>query len=106
MTINFKLEDILTLGQACDEFPPNGVSAATIARLIQKGLKIKSLGIVIKLETVKIGGRRFTSKEAIARFIAAQNADNDPAAPVITPSQRRQQADAAQVELRKLGVGG
>lgn len=106
MTIDYTTETIITLGEACREFPPNGVSDATIARLIQKGLKIKSLGIFIKLETVKIGGRRFTSKEAIARFIAAQNADNDPAAPVITPSQRRQQADAAQVELRKFGVGG
>lgn len=105
MAIDYTTETIITLGEACREFPPNGVSDATIARLIQKGLKIKSLGIFIKLETVKIGGRRFTSKEAIARFIAAQNAEDAPAAPVITATQRRKQSEAARTELEKMGIG-
>lgn len=34
----------------------------------------KSIGIQgVKLETILIGGTRFTSKQAIRRFIAAQN---------------------------------
>lgn len=31
-------------------------------------------GQVVKLETIRIAGKRYTSKEAVARFIEAQNA--------------------------------
>ena len=106
MTIDYTTETIVTLGEACRAFPPNGVSDATMARFIQKGVKIKALGMFVKLETIKIGGRRFTSKEAISRFIAAQNADDAPAAPVITASQRRKQSEAAQAGLEKMGISG
>jgi hypothetical protein len=58
----------------------------------------------VKLETVLICGLRYTSKEAIARFIAAQNADDVPAAPAITPTQRRRQAQAAQRALQEAGL--
>lgn len=104
MAIDYTKESIITLGEACRAFPPNGVSDATIARLIQKGVKIKALGIFVKLETVKIAGRRFTSKEAISRFIAAQNADDAPAAPVITQAQRRRQSEAARLSLQEAGI--
>ena len=104
MGINVETEKVITLGEGCREFPPNGISEATISRFIQKGVKIKALGIFVKLETVKIGGRRFTSKEAIARFIAAQNADEGTAAPAITPAQRTRQAQAAQLALQEAGL--
>jgi hypothetical protein len=35
----------------------------------------------VKLETIKIGGRRYTSKEAVERFILAQNAMPAPKVP-------------------------
>jgi hypothetical protein len=101
MGINVETEKVITLGEGCREFPPNGISAATISRFIQKGVKIKALGIFVKLETVKIGGRRFTSKEAVSRFIAAQNAADVPAAPVITGSQRRRQSESAREALER-----
>lgn len=104
MPIDYTTESIITLGEACRAFPPNGVSDATISRLIQKGLKIKAFGIFVKLETVKIGGRRFTSKEAIVRFIAAQNASDVPAAPAITATQRRRQSEAARLALQEIGL--
>jgi hypothetical protein len=104
MGIDFESETIITIGAGCREFPPNGVSDATMARFIQRGVKVKALGIFVKLETAKIGGRRFTSKEAIARFIAAQNADDVPAALAITPAQRRRQAQAAQKALQEVGL--
>ena len=57
----------VTLGEACRAFPPKGVSAATLARWIQRGIKVRTLNSFVKLETLVIGGRRFTSREAIAR---------------------------------------
>lgn len=104
MGIDYEAETIITLGEACRAFPPDGVSDATIARWIQRGIKVKSLGSFVKLETLVIGGRRLTSREAIARFIAAQNADDVPAAPAITPTQRRHQAQAAQRALQEAGL--
>lgn len=103
MAIDYENESIITLGEACRAFPPNGVSDATMARWIQRGVKVKSLGAFIKLETLLIGGRRTTSREAIARFIAAQNAAEVPAA-AITPTQRRKQSEAARTELERMGV--
>ena len=54
------------------------------------------------LETLLIGNKRFTSREAISRFIASQNSDQQPAE--ITPSQRRRQSEAAKRELEKIGI--
>ena len=97
-------ETVIGIGAGCREFPPNGVADATMARFIQKGVKVKATGEVVKLETFKIGGRRFTSLEAIARFIAAQNADDAPAIPAITATQRRRQSEAARLALQEAGV--
>jgi hypothetical protein len=97
-------ETVITIGAGCREFPPNGISDATMARFIQKGVKVKATGEIVKLETFKIGGRRFTSLESIGRFIDAQNADDVPAAPAITPTQRRRQAQAAQRALQEAGL--
>lgn len=47
-----------------------------------------------KLETLLVGGIRYTSIEAINRFIAAQNRDELPP-PAITAQQRRTQAASA-----------
>ena len=104
MGINYETETIITLGEACRRVPPDGASTATIARWIQRGIKVKATGKVVKLETIAIGGRRVTSLEAMSRFITAQNADDVPATPVISASQRRRQSEAARVELEKAGV--
>ena len=98
MVIDFQAETIITIGEACKAFPPNGISDATMARWIQKGVK------GVKLETLLIGGRRVTSREAIARFIARQNADDAPAIPAVTRAQRQRQSEAARQELERIGV--
>lgn len=95
--IDIESETIITLGDACGYFPPEGVSTATIARWIQRGVR------GVTLETIAIGGRRCTSREAIERFVADQNAADSPA-PAITPSQRRRQSEAAHTELERIGV--
>ncbi len=104
MGIDIQTETVIGIGAGCREFPPNGIADATMARFIQKGVKVKATGEVVKLETFKIGGRRFTSLEAIDRFIAAQNADASPATPAITPQQRRRQSEAARLALQEAGI--
>ena len=98
MAIDCDSENIITLAEACRRVPPDGVSTATMARWIQRGVR------GARLETIFIGGRRLTSCEALSRFIAAQNADDAPAAPVITAGQRRRQSEAARTELERMGV--
>jgi hypothetical protein len=57
----------------------------------------------VKLETCLVGGRRFTSIEAIDRFIAATTAAaNGEAPPTRTPSQRKRAIERAE---RELGIG-
>ena len=99
MAIDTDTEDIITLGEACRDVPPKGISPATMARWLQRGVGPRR----IKPETILIGGRRLTSREAMARFIAAQNADQSPA-PAITPTQRRRQAENANRVLQEAGL--
>ncbi len=56
-----------------------------------------------KLETLLVGGIRYTSVETIARFIAAQNRDEQPAL-ALTAKQRRTQAETAIRLLREAGI--
>lgn len=97
MSIDIQTEKLISLGEACREVPPNGVSTATMARWIQRGVR------GVQLETVFIGGRRLTSREAIQRFIDAQNTPVSTTA-AITAKQRRKQSEAARAELEKIGV--
>jgi hypothetical protein len=62
-----------------------------------------------KLEWIKIGGRRFTSLEALDRFYRALTiADGGEAAPMPTPKARKRQIAAAEHELSAAGftIGG
>ena len=40
MGIDVETEEVITLGEGCRTFPPTGISTATMARLIQKGIKV------------------------------------------------------------------
>jgi len=97
MAIDFENESLITLGEACRAFPPSGVSDATLARWVQKGTR------GFKLETIVIGGRRLTSREAIGRFIQSQNPAETPS-PAVSPSQRKRQSEAARVALQEAGI--
>lgn len=98
MRIDVDNETLFQFPEARSEFPMGRVSLATLHRWRQKGVR------GVKLETVLIGGLRYTSREAIARFIAAQNEADAPAVPTITPAQRRRQSEAARAELERMGV--
>ena len=100
MTIDVQSETLISFSDARSAFPGivRRLSLATLHRWRLNGVR------GVKLETVLIGGLRYTSREAIDRFIKAQNADDAPAAPVVTASQRLRQSEAARTELEKMGV--
>jgi len=99
MSIAIESETLIQFPDARSAFPGGRrISLATLHRWRLTGIR------GVKLDTVLIGGLRYTSREAIARFISAQNFQEAPAAPAITPSQRRKQSEAARAELEKMGV--
>ncbi len=97
------VEEIITLSQAARDVPPNGVSPATFARWLQRGVRIHDSDERVRPATIRFSGRRMTSVEVMREFFAAQNADQTPA-PSITPSQRQRQSEAARKELAKIGI--
>lgn len=69
MSIDLQSESLLSLQQSRTAFPGGKrLSLATLHRWRLKGVR------GTRLETILIGGQRYTSTEAIERFIAAQNA--------------------------------
>jgi hypothetical protein len=98
MSIDLQSESLLSLQQSRTAFPGGKrLSLATLHRWRLKGVR------GTRLETILIGGQRYTSAEAIGRFIAAQNASDSPV-PTITPDQRKRQAEAAQRALADAGI--
>ena len=64
MTTNPQLvnEDLIPVKEARFHFPGKSIARTTLERHLRRGL-----------ESVKIGGRRYTSREAIQRFIDLLN---------------------------------
>ncbi len=57
-------EDVIRLSEVSAELPGR-VDVSTVWRWAQRGVR------GVKLETVTIGGKRMTSRQAVSRFIAA-----------------------------------
>jgi len=94
MSINLSTETLVTLIQA-SQLLPGHPHISTLHRWRMRGVQ------GIKLETCRVGGRRFTSREALDRFCAATTAaaaDGGPC-PVRTPKQRQRDIEAAEAEL-------
>jgi hypothetical protein len=102
MTIDVKAETIISFSDARSAFPgiDRRLSLATLHRWRLKGIR------GIKLQTILIGGLRYTSREAIIRFVDGLNAGDTPAVPAITAPQRRKQSEAAQFQLEEMGISG
>jgi Protein of unknown function (DUF1580) len=77
---------------------PNRPHLATVYRWWTKGVRGG-----IKLETALIGGRRFTSVEAIQRFVDRLSGDRVDAVHSRTSKQRTLAADKANTELAAAG---
>lgn len=94
MAIDVTSEEILAFSKAA-RTPPLHVHVSCLHRW-RHGVR------GVKLETCLIGGRRYTSRQAIERFIAATTAtaDHQPA-PARTPRRRERDIAAAEREIGK-----
>jgi len=82
-------EALISLTKACKAFPRQ-VSRATLERWLRQGV-----GGVL-LESVRIGGQRFTSTEAIDRFVLNQlHVEHERPAPVRNVKSKKELAEAA-----------
>ena len=87
-------ESLIPISAAGEEMPMEN-SRATRERWMREGIR----GVV--LESILLGGKRFTSKEAIARFLRAQlRVDAERAAPTRSNRSKKDIAEAA----RKFGL--
>jgi len=93
-------EDVIPLSHVHKHLPP-AMPRPHVSTLVR--WSIRGVGTPpIKLETLKIGGRRLTSVEAIGRFIAALSVREGPAP--VTVSARKVAIQAAEAELDAEGV--
>ncbi len=90
-------EHLLTLTQAAKALPgrPN---ITTLWRWRNRGVR------GVRLETVLVGGKRFTSREALTRFHDAVNAAAD-GQPVVSRTTRRREAEIARAEKQLQEAG-
>jgi len=101
VSINISSERVVPIGQAPRHFPgrPN---QSTVYRWLSKGVRGATL------ETVVVGGKRFTSVEAIERFVEKTTA-NSPGSgsgnPVSRPTTRQAEARLHRAE-RDLDAAG
>jgi hypothetical protein len=100
--IDTQTETVLTLAQAARWIPGRngqGVHVSTTWRWTLRGIR----GVL--LETILIGGIRYTSQEALQRFFEATTAaaDGTPV-PARTTKRREKAIEAAERELRSAGI--
>jgi hypothetical protein len=98
MMIDPQTESLVSLTDAAKSLP-NRPNLTTVWRWRNRGVR------GIKLETILIGGRRMTSREALSRFFAATTAAAEGARVVSeTPRQREKRLRAAEKRAEALGV--
>jgi hypothetical protein len=95
MSIDISSETLLSLSDAAKTLPGRP-SICSLHRWRLRGVRN------VKLETCLIGGRRYTSREAVERFSAAVTAaaDGEPL-PVRTPRQRERDIKRAEAEMKE-----
>lgn len=98
--IDVLAEEVLELGDA-RKLLPGRPDRATIFRW---ALGTGSHGV--RLETVKVGRKRFTSKQAIQRFVEASTAAADGKAVPATVRTSRQRQKAIHAAERRLAAEG
>lgn len=96
--IDHETEHLLSM-TAATKLLPNRPDVATLWRWRTAGCR------GVKLETILFGGRRYTSREALSRFIAATTAaaDGEPVRSE-TPLQRQRAIERAEKRAMELGV--
>jgi hypothetical protein len=105
--IDTTLETLITFSEATSFAPSRHpgckLSTTTIWRWAEHGVR------GIKLESVYVGGSRYTSREALARFAAATTAvrqGGTPAPPPVpVPAHRRRDRERVERALDEAGIG-
>jgi hypothetical protein len=99
--IDIHSEQLLSLGQAARRLPGHP-ALSTLWRWQIKGV----LGV--RLETVLVGGRRYTSVEALSRFVESSNRVQEPPCGAVPRTRTAREREAAirraERELREMGV--
>jgi len=92
--------EMLPLSQVAKLLPAplHGVHASTAIRWALRGVGNPR----VKIATVKIGGRRYVTREAVDRFVAQLSAG--PAAPVTVAADRGREIRRAEQELDADGL--
>lgn len=108
MTIDAFGEKVLSLAEAVKRLPKSRVGkrlhCSVIFRWAQRGLKSYD-GQIVRLETIKIGGRAFTSLEALQRFFERLSRSMvSIAPPVRTYRERKRAIQKPEEELRRAGI--
>lgn len=99
MAIDILSEELIDLSKARKLFPGHTPSPASIWRWALYGIN------GLKLETIKIGARRFTTKQAIHRFIAGEStSSNCPPTPKKKAGRPPRDRAAVADELTKAGI--
>jgi hypothetical protein len=80
--IDINHEDLQLLGEACHTIPGKP-HVSTLIRWAMRGVR------GIRLETVIVGGRRFTSVQAIERFLARLNEPHAVQPPALSTRKHR-----------------
>lgn len=99
-------ESIVSLAEAARQFPGSRgakrVSPSTVWRWCSKGIR-RPDGQLVRLEQFRLGSRVMTTREAVARFVAALS-DTPPAVPSVrTPAARSAASRRAEAELKANG---
>jgi hypothetical protein len=106
--IDLNDETPITFSQGARRLPHlNGdrpVSPSTLFRWATVGL-MSADGSRVRLESRKFGKTHVTSVQALERFFAALNGDNNNVPSPRSPAARRKASSAAARKLNQLGVG-
>lgn len=103
MAVDILNEDVVSLNDAA-KILPNRPHVSTMWRWYKRGVR------GIRLETAVLGGKRYTSKEAIQRFVERTTEAHDrggaaPTKPINeTMRQRRAAIEKAERELSAAGI--
>ncbi len=93
--IDFTIEEPIPINSAPSYFPVRK-ALSTTWRYVLKGVRGR------KLESGMIGGRRYTTRQAIARFVAPKEEEMPPI--TVSRSQRHRQSEAAVKALADRGL--
>lgn len=94
MSIDLENEDLVPISQAARHIPGRPHLSCIYRWMNRKDAP---------LESVRVGGRRWTSRQAISRFIASCNS-SERATPAVVNKQREARAAAVDAALDREGI--